>query len=371
MILKKIRLRWIVWVILWGAIEWIRFHPAAGEWYARSVYPGVAAILSSFSRIFSFSIGDCFIYGSLVGLLIYLAYAFVRRRSVVRPLWLVVEYLAWVYVWFYLTWGLNYFRQDFFTRSGVEAVTYSEEQFKCFLERYTDSLNLSYLPIEHIDTFFVSQAIQEGYGRLSSRFGLLRPPVKRLTSGNSLSTARLRPKPMLFSSLMSSVGVMGYIGPFFNEFNLNADLLAVQYPSVYAHELSHVLGVSNEAEANLYSYLVCTASDLPEVRFSGYFSLFPYVLGNAYRILDKDEFEAWKTHLRPEIKELYNRKTAYWQTLYSPWIGKIQDLVYDFFLKGNNISSGTANYSEVIRLVMACEATGENFFSRSAPLLSN
>lgn len=378
MILKKIRFRWIVWAALWIGIEWARFHPEAGEWYARKVYPPIAAGLSAFSRLFRFSLGDCFIYGSVAGLLIYLAYALVKRKQRGRMVRFIVEYLAWVYVWFYLAWGLNYFRQDFFVRSGIPPVPYSEERFKTFLEEYTEALNASYVPVEKIDTPAVSSAIRKSYDRLSARFGLVRPAAdpnstldRNRPSDHSVIPLRLRAKPMLFSSLMSGVGVMGYIGPFFNEFNLNTELLPVQYPAVYAHELSHVLGVSNEAEANLYSYLTCTSSDLPEVRFSGYFSLFPYVLGNAYRLLDADELETWKARLRPEIKDLYNRKTAYWQDRYSPWIGKIQDTAYNLFLKGNRISTGTANYSEVIELVIACQATGENFVGRFAALLSN
>ena len=160
---------------------------------------------------------------------------------------------------------------------------------------------------------------------------------------------------MLFSRLMSGVGVMGYMGPFFTEFNLNGKLLPVQYPATYAHEMAHVLSISNEAEANLYSYLICTSSSVPEIRFSGYFSLLPYVLSNAYVALDKDSFEAWKKRLRPEIKDLYNEKVAYWQSLYSPLIGEAQGVVYNLFLKGNKIPAGTANYSEVIALLIALE----------------
>lgn len=107
--------------------------------------------------------------------------------------------------------------------------------------------------------------------------------------------------------------------------------------------------------ANLYSYLICTGSSVPEIRFSGYFSLLPYALSNAYVALDKDAFEAWKKRLRPEIKDLYNEKVAYWQSLYSPLIGEAQDVVYNLFLKGNKIPTGTANYSEVIALLIALE----------------
>ena len=38
-----------------------------------------------------------------------------------------------------------------------------------------------------------------------------------------------------------------------------------------------------------------------------------------------------------------------------PLIGEAQDVVYNLFLKGNKIPAGTANYSEVIALLIALE----------------
>ena len=341
--LKKIRVRWIILAIFLVAIWIVMGNPRLGEWYSRSIYPWVSGMLSRFSCLFPFSVGDCFIYGSIAGLLGYLSYAIIRRRRIGRTISHVVEYLAWVYVWFYIAWGLNYFREDFFTRTRTTYVPFSSEHFQSFLDAYTDSLNASWVPIETIDREVVKEAVQEGYRELPTRFGLTTPGTY------------LHPKTMLFSRLMSGVGVMGYMGPFFTEFNLNGQLLPVQYPATYAHEMAHALSISNEAEANLYSYLICTGSSVPEIRFSGYFSLLPYVLSNAYVALDKDSFEAWKKRLRPEIKDLYNEKVAYWQSLYSPLIGETQDVVYNLFLKGNKIPTGTANYSEVIALLIALE----------------
>jgi hypothetical protein len=117
--------------------------------------------------------------------------------------------------------------------------------------------------------------------------------------------------------------------------------------------MAHLLGISSEAEANLCSYLVCVRSDIPEIRFSGYFSILPYVIGNAYRLLPEEEYKLWVETLYPEVRQLYNDKNAYWQSRYSPLIGEAQDKMYNLFLKGNQISSGTANYSEVIALLMA------------------
>lgn len=97
--------------------------PAIGEWYARTVYPVISAVLSRFSSLFPFSVGDCFIYGSIAGLIVYLVYAIAKRRPWLRTLGRMAEYLLWVYAWFYLAWGMNYFRADFYTRAQVPYAT--------------------------------------------------------------------------------------------------------------------------------------------------------------------------------------------------------------------------------------------------------
>lgn len=334
-------IRWIVLSLLLAAIWLTMRSPGAGEVYARNIYPYVSAVLSRFSSLFPFSVGDCLIYGSIVGLLIYVVYAIVGRRSWKTAVGRIVEYLLWGYVWFYMAWGLNYFRQDFFSRTQIPYAAYSADAFRSFLSAYTDSLNASFVPIETVDKVVVAEESKKGYREIAGRFGLVLP------------AGYLHPKPMLLPSLMSSVGVLGYMGPFFTEYNLNPKLLPVQYPFTYAHEMAHVLGISSEAEANLYGFLVCSRSEVPEIRFSAYFALLPYVLSNAYQLLPEEEFNQWKETILPEIKEVYNRKAAYWLDLYSPLIGEIQSTAYNWFLKGNNIPSGRKNYSEVVALLMA------------------
>lgn len=339
--IKKIRIRWIILAAGLVLVWCVQASPAAGEWYARNVYPPVSSLLSRFSSFFPFSVGDCLIYGSIIGLCLYPFYARWRKRRWAVIAGRMAEYLFWIYLWFYLAWGLNYFRKDFFTRTEIPYAAYSADTFRSFLSAYTDSLNASFVPVEAIDKAVVAAETKKGYREIDGRFGLVRP------------AGYLRPKPMLIPSLMSGVGVLGYMGPFFIEYNLNPKLLPVQYPFTYAHEMAHVLGISSEAEANLYGFLVCARSEVPEIRFSAYFALLPYVLGNAYGLLPEEEFNAWKATISPEVKDLYNRKTAYWQSLYSPLIGEVQSTAYNWFLKGNNIPSGRKNYSEVVALLIS------------------
>ena len=127
---------------------------------------------------------------------------------------------------------------------------------------------------------------------------------------------------MLFTPLISMVGVTGSMGPFFCEFTLNGDLLPSQYPATYAHELAHLLGITSEAEANFYAYQVCTRSQVKDIRFSGYFSILPHVLGNARRLMNEEEYAQLLQRIRPEIIGLVQTNSEYWMKKYNPVIGR-------------------------------------------------
>ena len=94
----------------------------------------------------------------------------------------------------------------------------------------------------------------------------------------------------MFTPFISMVGVTGSMGPFFCEFTLNGDLLPVNYPATYAHELAHLLGITSEAEANFYAYQVCTRSQAMGIRFSGYFSVCPLLRKLFGIIRNRDAF---------------------------------------------------------------------------------
>lgn len=329
--------------LLGGAVVAVRMLPGGAEWYARKAYPVISAVLSAISSWFPFSLGDVFVVFSVAGILFYLGYTLYKRRSFKNALVNTAIFLGYVYVWFYLAWGLNYSRADFYVRTGVPYSPFEAVTFRSFAENYLDSLNAAYTEVETVDTAAVQQEITERYNAIAARFGMF-PPGKVK-----------KPKPMLSSTLMSRTGVLGYMEPFFTEFCLNRELLPEQYPATYAHELSHRLSIANEAEANLYAYLVCTASDMPAVKFSGYFSLFPYVMRNAAMSLPENEYRELSERVRPEVLALYTRKRDYWEARYSKTLGDIQNAVYNFYLKGNHIPTGTANYSEVIGLLISYE----------------
>lgn len=341
---RKIKGRYVLLGVLLLLVWLTQGVPGWGEFYARQLYPGIALCLSSFSNLFPFAIGDLFIAFSLVGLVIcpFILHR-IRHKSWRSIALCEVEYLVWIYVWFYLAWGLNYSQDDFYRRIGITPVAYTPDSFQAFTRNYVERLNASY--VEHfveVSRSLVCQEAVRGYRHISSDLEVHRPLCDHP-----------RVKTMLFTPLISMVGVTGSMGPFFCEFTVNGDVLPADYPATYAHEMAHQLGITSEAEANFYAYQVCVRSSEKSIRFSGYYSILPHVLNNAYRLMEREAYDELLSSIRPEIIRMLQDKQAYWEAKYSPLIGRVQDWMYDLYLKGNKIPSGRKNYSEVIGLLMS------------------
>ena len=276
----KPNVRYLVLGVLLGLVWLTQLIPALATFYSQTVYPCFSYILSSFSNLFPFAIGDLFIFLSIAGIIIYPIYARLRKKTPWKKILLHDgEYLLWVYVWFYLAWGLNYSQKNFYQRTEIPYTAYTPENFQKFMNEYITRLNRSYTPINSINRDLIREETVRLYKQLSDSLGVHRPPHDAP-----------RVKTMMFTPFISMVGVTGSMGPFFCEFTLNGDLLPVNYPATYAHELAHLLGITSEAEANFYAYQVCTRSQAMGIRFSGYFSVLNHVLGNAQRLLPKEDY---------------------------------------------------------------------------------
>lgn len=336
------KIRWMFWTVCLLYVLGCRWIPAWGEGYAVYLYPSVSAVLSAVASLFPFSLEEMLVVVVATWLSVYPLYACLRNRekgrTIVRR---ELEVLLVMYCWFYLGWGNNYYRQDFFRRSQTKRVEYNEQQFRRFLTMYVDSLNAYCTFSAGFDKDSLEHEMKTLYAQVPSRFGLGIPRDWQ------------RPKRVLFNSLYSGVGVLGYMGPFFAESQLNTELLPVQYPFTYVHEYAHLLGVSNEAEANFWAYQLCIRSASPVIRYSGYFGILPYVAVNAASVLSESDCRDFLSTIHPEVIDQWEEKSNYWGERYNPFIGVVQRKMYDWFLKGNKISEGHKNYAQVVEMILA------------------
>ena len=215
--------RHIVLVTLVAFIIAARVNVSVGEWYAANLYPIISAGLSFLVSWIPFSMTEVLAVCA-IGLIICLLAKGIRNKDKV---WKIV-------------------RESIYSRGNIERQPFDEKVFNKFLSDYADSLNYAYTQ-DSVDLPAFEDDIKSIYTSVPDSFGLCEPKNWQ------------HPKQLLFNRLYTSVGVGGYIGPFFCETHINADLLPAQRPYSYAHELSHLLGVSNEDEIQriLFSASIC------------------------------------------------------------------------------------------------------------------
>ena len=97
MMKKKPNVRYLalgaILILVW-LTQWI---PALATIYSQTIYPFISYVLSFFSNLFPFAIGDLFIFLSIAGVIIYPIYARLRKKLPWKKVLLRDgEYLLWI-----------------------------------------------------------------------------------------------------------------------------------------------------------------------------------------------------------------------------------------------------------------------------------
>ncbi len=309
------------------------------EFYNQYIYPYLSKLLYSISAVLPFSIYDVSLILIIVFILFQLYKIIFIAGKRLKGVIIIIQTLMWCYIFFYLCWGINYFSLGITKRNELNK-TFTEQDFDNFIIDYINNLNNN-LP-EQLS--YDKKTINEN---ISEMIALKAPEL-----GIPTQIRKFETKDILFSGIYAKMGIRGYYGPFFAEAHISSKSLPFEIPALISHEISHLLGITSEAEANFLAYVLTTESNLKEIRFSGYFSILPYVLRDAKTHYNKDEYNEFISKIDPQIITLLQQKYSHWNELYSDRIGDIQNFIYEFYLKNNNIPSGRKNYGEVINIIV-------------------
>lgn len=99
--------------------------------------------------------------------------------------------------------GTQLFTKEFYERTGIPYTAYTPEIFNEFVDNYISKLNESYVPVNRIDKEVIRKEAVRQYNLISDTLGIHRPPH-----------SRPRVKTMMFTPLISMVGVTGSMGTF-------------------------------------------------------------------------------------------------------------------------------------------------------------
>ena len=334
----------IIGLILLAFVLGCRFSTPLADFYAERCYPVISAGLSLVSSVVPFSLEEVVVIGFVVAFIAVLIRAIRKKEGFFRWLGKTARVAMWLVVWFYLGWGNNYFRTPLYPRMGIERAAFDEEAFTRFLTDYTGALNGTAENTAFWDRGDLEADIKEFYSTKVSGYGYtgLRPwqHVK---------------KPLL-NRLYSAVSVLGFMGPFLCESQLNLDLPDVEYPFTLAHELAHLAGVTSEAEANYWAFVYCRQSGNPAVRYSGHLALLPYAASSAGSLLTEDACSEWADTVSDKVKEDYAATRDYWESRRVGIIDTVQRWMMDRLLRTNGVSEGARDYYGVIGMIMTMDS---------------
>jgi len=307
------------------------------KYYTQGIYPAIATFLSFLSNLFPFSLGDLF-YGFLILLpVVLILLAVIKRISWKFALKFGLNILALVYISFYFLWGFNYYRSDLNRRLGISEQKPDTENFIRVFENLVEQVNASRTDFETITKTEIDSLVEVSFEKWA--------PVLKL----HYPSGRRRAKQISLSRFFAQAGISGYYGPFFNEVHLNRYNLPLEYPFVLAHEKAHQFGVTSEAEANFYAWVICSQSNSEHLQYSANLAILRYFLYQGSRLEELPQIIA---KLDEEVKVDLRKIQEHWRELRNEKIDYAATKVNDTYLKTNKIEQGVRDYTGVVKHVM-------------------
>ncbi|GAF02396.1 DUF3810 domain-containing protein [Saccharicrinis fermentans] len=307
------------------------------EVYSHGIYPSIAYVLSSVSAWVPFSLDDVFYVTLVLFLLIGLCMVVFRKLKLWKYLLFVFQTGAMIYVLFYCLWGFNYYREPAHQRFQLSQSVANDSVFISVFKQVIDHTNKSYTSTAFFERETGNIALEKSYRQMAAYLHLPR------------RMPRWSAKYVTFSDFFAKATILGYFGPFFNEIHINRYLTAWDIPVVTAHERSHQLGVTSEAEASFYGWIICVNSDEPFVQYSGWLYALDYFLYQSKHLETRAELIK---QIRPEVVEDIKSQHKHWRHWRNAEIDKAASKVNDAYLKSNNIKEGIDDYNGVVQLII-------------------
>jgi hypothetical protein len=315
-----------------------QFPAIVENYYSNGLYPIISLITANFSNHFPFSISEIlFWFIVLFGIPFVINRIRNKRLSITQILLNVIITGAVFYVWFYLFWGINYFRLPLRTKLNLENVQLSFDAYDSTFAQIIDwgnKLNVSY-SIKNVEE--INAIIEETYDKVLTDLGLSKVP----------GTART--KTFFGNWVLNKTTTSGWFSPFFHEVHYNSDMLIFELPFVLAHEKAHLMGYTSEAEANFLAHLVCTNAPDPLCQYSGYLQVMGYFFRNIQASQSKKIYFA--NRLSHGVKLDLDAVRERWQS-HTGLISNLTDKGYNLYLKANQVKDGIKNYSRVVDLLV-------------------
>lgn len=375
--------------------------PGFAEWYAVHIYQKLTAAVGRVTGLAPFSIVEIGLYVLLILLPVTGVRAIVKSVRFghggenalgwASGIFLTASLLLFLYM---ANCGVNYQRESFSEKSGLEAKQYTTEELKTVCLWLTEEVNSLAGQVERSDsgTMILAAPAEAGRENDTEADVEMSVPGSRNITGNANGESRAagaeemtlqvlgdmavqamkklaeeypdlkgyypHPKPVCISEILSYQNLSGVYSPFTIEANFNADMIDYNIPFTLCHELSHLRGFMQEEEANFIAFLACIGSGKQDFEYSGYLMGWVYCM-NALRRADAEEWQAVREGLDEAVEVELRENSRFWDS-YDGAVAEVSDKVNDTYLKANGQNEGVKSYGRMVDLIIAyAENKGE------------
>lgn len=344
---------WVLLIVLSILIKWASWYPGWVERnYSLGIYPWIAKVQRLLFGWIPFSIGDLF-YGFLIVIILYRTFQFFRavfRKKVNRPYFIaglqqVIFFFLFIYVFFNLLWGLNYNRRGIAYQLSLDVKQYNIKDLDTLTHALQAKVNFYAATVSKMqrDSFdrkkILFTSAVKAFDAAAKQYPFLHYDPRSL-------------KPSLYSYLGNYLGFQGYYNPFSGEGQVNTTVPRFLEPFVTTHEIAHQLGYARENEANFVGFIACRYYEEPAFRYSVYYDMYNYAVGEIYRFRDTIMGNRFQDSLHPQVIKDQQEFRAFYKKYKNP-IEPVIMWGYGQFLKANNQPAGKRSYNEVVAWLIA------------------
>ncbi len=350
--IKSYKLIWIAVLLLSAILHLILcISPAFADFFNSNIGHYVRLVLAKATGYLPFSLGETMLFLIPVGALAVTLYVNKKGGSILsrvkRAAVFLLCALITVYALFVLTLSAGYNTPSLDNKMGLDKNEVSAEDIYetaiYIIEKVNntaDKINFnksgaSDISLDHKD---ISSQLSDSYGKVFAEYRL----------GKSFNSTV---KPLLISPLMTYTHVSGVYSFFTGEANINTNYPGYVRVFSSAHEMAHQRGISREDEANFIAYLICINSEDEYIRYSGYLSMYTYLI-SSLRNADARLYKDAVTKLGTKAKgELIAYSTFFDKYRDNP-ASAISDTVNDAYLKAQG-TQGIRSYGLVTYMAVA------------------
>ena len=341
-------------LIIWGGIfllqlsllKIISSYPIKVETlYSSLFYPYLFTFQSTLFNFFSFSLGDLFYAIAFILFMIYLIRSIIFKRLFSKIILVdLLIVLNLIYFFFYLSWGLNYYRIPLYQKLNYD-LNYSESELKNILIHYVEVTNILFEKLNQSNDL----PLETPYTK-PELLSLIKKEYKIPYTGFQASPPL--GKNSLWSLTLSYAGYAGYLNPFTLESQINRLLPKLSFVTTAAHEMAHQFGIAAEDEANYIAFYSLVNHSDEYLRFAAHTFALRYLYYEYSKTNTDESAKRIRDQIHPGLIKNFEILNEFWNQYKNPFEPYFKK-VYNRFLIVNDQKKGLKSYNAMVGYLVA------------------